>query len=83
MGNGERGSYWGGTPSMLVFSRRDLEEQREVFGEDPYPYGIAANATAIDMFQSYSVEQGQTREKQPWDMLFPEETMLAEGLPES
>ena len=49
-------------------------------------YGIAANTTAIDMFQSYSVEQGLTREKQSWDIsrdiLFPERTMPAKELPE-
>ena len=68
----------GGTPSMFVFGKRDLEEQLKVFGEDPYAYGIKANAKAIDMVQTFSVEQGLTKSKQPWNELFPEEVLLAE-----
>lgn len=71
-------SYMDGPPSMLVFARSDLREQRRVFGDDPYIYGIKANAKAIDMVQTFSVEQGLTHDKQQWDKLFPEEIMLAE-----
>ncbi len=70
--------FLGGPPSMLLFSRPELEEQRRVFGDDPYVYGIKANAKVIDLVQSYSVEQGLTERKQPWDELFPEEVLLAE-----
>ena len=71
-------SYLDGPPSMLVFARSDLREQRRVFGDDPYVYGIKANAKAIDMVQTFSVEQGLTKQKQPWEELFPEEIFLAE-----
>lgn len=71
----------GGTlPSMLVFGRTDLQEQRMVFGDDPFPYGVKANAKAIDMIQTFSLEQGLTSRKQPWEELFPEEILLAEGM---
>ena len=71
-------SVGGGAPSMFVFGRRDLDEQRKVFGDDPYAYGIKANAKAIDMVQTFSVEQGLTKSKQPWSELFAEEILLAE-----
>ena len=77
--NQSTGGLWsGGAPSMLVFGRKDLEEQRKVFGDDPFIYGIKANAKAIEMVQRFSVEQGLTQKKQPWSELFPEEILLAE-----
>jgi 4,5-dihydroxyphthalate decarboxylase len=64
--------------SVFLFGREELEEQRTVFGRDPYPYGLKANAKAFDLLQTYSVEQGLTNRKQPWDELFPEELLIAE-----
>jgi 4,5-dihydroxyphthalate decarboxylase len=64
--------------SVFLFGREELDEQQRVFGEDPYPYGIKANAKAFDLLQTYSVEQGLTSRKQPWDELFPQELLLAE-----
>ena len=67
--------------SALVFGADYFEEQREIFGDDPFPYGLRANAKAIDMVQTYSVEQGLTAKKQPLAELFAEETLAAEGYP--
>ncbi|HTE84090.1 MAG TPA: hypothetical protein VK821_05105 [Dehalococcoidia bacterium] len=67
------------TPSLLIFSREDLEQQRSVFGDDPFAYGVKANAKAIDMVQTFSVEQGFTPKKQPLDELFPREILTYEG----
>jgi 4,5-dihydroxyphthalate decarboxylase len=39
-----------------------FDEARACLGE-PYPYGVPANAAAIDAFLSYSVEQGLTTER--------------------
>ena len=39
-----------------------FNEARALLGE-PYPYGVRANAAAIDAFLSYSVEQGLTAER--------------------
>jgi 4,5-dihydroxyphthalate decarboxylase len=64
--------------SVFLFGREELDEQQRVFGEDPYPYGIKANAKAFDLLQTFSVEQGLTARKQPWNELFPEELLLAE-----
>lgn len=52
-------------PSALVFSREMMERQRETFGDDPYAYGVAANAAAIDLVQTFAVEHGMTPRKQP------------------
>ena len=52
-------------PSALVFSREMMERQRETFGDNPYAYGLAANATTIDLVQTFAVEHGMTPQKQP------------------
>lgn len=65
-------------PTLIVFGAQWLREVREVFGDDPFPYGLAANAKALDMAQTYSVEQGLTERKQPWDELVPEEILIME-----
>ncbi|MBI2361196.1 MAG: hypothetical protein HYV04_20210 [Deltaproteobacteria bacterium] len=64
--------------SLFLFGREELEEQRKIFGEDPFPYGIKANAKAFGLLQTYSVEQGLTARMQPWDELFAEEILIAE-----
>ena len=40
--------------------------------------GIAANAKAFEMAQTFSVEQGLSKRKQPWDEIFPREVMYSE-----
>ena len=64
--------------SALVSGMDQLEEQREIFGDDPFPYGLKANAKAIEMVQTFSVEQGLTKRKQPLEELFAEEIFVAE-----
>ena len=53
-------------PSALVFAREMMERQRETFGDNPYAYGLAANAAAIDLVQTFAVEHGMTPQKQPF-----------------
>ena len=64
--------------SMLLFGPQWLAEQQAAFGDDPYVYGIKANAQALDMAQTFSMEQGLSPAKQPWEDLFPEEILIAE-----
>ena len=52
-------------PSALVFAREMMARQRETFGDNPYAYGLAANATTIDLVQTFAVEHGMTPRKQP------------------
>ncbi|MBI4200248.1 MAG: PhnD/SsuA/transferrin family substrate-binding protein [Chloroflexi bacterium] len=70
--------FHAGHNSLLVFGGQELTEQRQLFGYDPYPYGIRANAREIDLAQTFSAEQGLTPRKQPWEDIFPEETLIAE-----
>ncbi len=65
-------------PTLLVFRNEYQEEVRSVFGEDPFPYGVKANAKAIDMVQTISLEQGLTAKKQSLQEMFPEEVLVAE-----
>jgi 4,5-dihydroxyphthalate decarboxylase len=68
-------------PSLVAFASAALSRQRAVMGEDPYPYGLRAgsNARAIDMIQTFSVEQGLTPRKQAWSEIFPEEVLVMEN----
>lgn len=38
-----------------------FDENRKLFGEDWWPYGLAANRTAIDTFLRYHYEQGLSK----------------------
>jgi 4,5-dihydroxyphthalate decarboxylase len=42
----------------MPFLLAALEEQLEVFGDDPWPYGLKANQHALETFMSYLEEQG-------------------------
>jgi 4,5-dihydroxyphthalate decarboxylase len=65
-------------PSLLVFGaswRRDIQA---VFGDDPFPYGYAANAKALDFAQTFSYQQKLSERKQPIEEIFPEEILIME-----
>ena len=49
-----------------------------LMGDDPFAYGVKANAPAIDMVQTISAEQSLTPKKQPLDEIFPTEVLIAE-----
>ena len=62
---------WG----RLAWGRHHLEEEREVLGDDPWPYGVTANRTNLERFIKYEQEQGLISEPLAVeDLLF--ETML-------
>jgi len=65
-------------PSLLVFGPHYLRDLDEVFGPDPFPYGIKANAKAMDMAQTFSFQQKLTPRKQPLDEIFPKEAFYRE-----
>jgi len=65
-------------PSLMVFGEQYLREIEEIFGADPFKYGIKANAKALDMAQTFSVEQELTERKQPFDEIFPQEVIIRE-----
>ena len=65
-------------PTLLVFGQHYLMDLDEVFGPDPFPYGVKANAKAYDLAQTFSVEQGLTEKKQPFEEIFPQEVIYRE-----
>ena len=65
-------------PSLLVWGPHFLRDVDEVFGPDPFPYGIKANAAAFDMAQTFSVQQKLTERKQPLDEIYPQEAFYRE-----
>jgi hypothetical protein len=64
--------------TLFVFQNHYLEEVRQLMGADPFAYGVKANAAAIDMIQTISVEQSLSPRKQPLDEIFPVEVLIAE-----
>jgi 4,5-dihydroxyphthalate decarboxylase len=51
-----------------------MERQHEVFGADPWPYGLAANRPTLDEFAGYLVEQGLVAEAPDMAELFAPST---------
>lgn len=51
----------------------ELRRARELFGTDPWPYGVEANRTTLDAFLSYAFEQGVCRRPLTVEALFPPE----------
>ena len=64
--------------TLFVFNQHYLQNERALFGDDPWVYGVKANANAIDMVQTISVEQGLTSRKAPLEDLFPEPVLIAD-----
>ena len=62
-------------PSGLVFGREYLARTRELLGEDPFPYGVKANARMLTDLVAHSVEQGLTPRALAIDELFAPSTL--------
>ena len=48
----------------------DLDEMSQVFGDDPWPYGLEANRATLEALQRYLVHQGFMGEALPLEQLF-------------
>ncbi len=55
--------------------RSELEEQRELMGDDPYPYGLKANRKVVETICQYAVEQGLTSKMIQPESLFAQSTL--------
>ena len=62
--------YTGALRYMLPWLTADLDEIDEVFGGDPFPYGVAANRATLDALIRYMVEQSVIAAPLPLDDLF-------------
>jgi 4,5-dihydroxyphthalate decarboxylase len=56
--------------SQLVWARHLFEEQRSLFGRDPWPYGVEDNYANLERFVGYSFDQGLVDIKTGIDELF-------------
>ena len=56
--------------SRLVWGRHLFEEERVVFGEDPWPYGVKRNRANLERFMEYSLDQGLMDRKLAVEELF-------------
>ena len=62
-------------PAALVFATEYLAMTGEILGEDPFPYGVAANRRMLDTIIDYSHEQGLTPRRMNIEELFASETL--------
>ncbi len=62
-------------PSGLIFGREYLARTREIFGDDPFPYGVAANREMLQTIIDFSYEQKLTTEKAKIEDLFAPSTL--------
>jgi 4,5-dihydroxyphthalate decarboxylase len=59
-----------GHPYVLPWVHDDIEEVDEVFGGDPYPYGIEANRPTLEALVGYMAEQHFIPRAMPIEELF-------------
>lgn len=62
-------------PTNYVWLDDLVREVRDVFGSDPYPYGIQKNKMILDTITSYSFEQGLSPRKAEMSDLFFKTTL--------
>ena len=62
-------------PSALFFGKEYLQMTREMFGDDPYPYGVKANRKMLSTLIDFSYGQGLTTKKMRVEELFAESTL--------
>jgi 4,5-dihydroxyphthalate decarboxylase len=62
-------------PSALIFGEEYFSMTCDSVGNDPFPYGIKANAAMLDTFIGYSHEQGLTPRQMKVEELFAVETL--------
>jgi 4,5-dihydroxyphthalate decarboxylase len=62
-------------PTGLVFRDEYYDKTREIFGADPFPYGVKANENMLQTIIDYSYEQGLTKKKLKIEELFAPSTL--------
>ena len=62
-------------PSGLVFGKEYLTKTQEMFGSDPFPYGVKANRKLLETLIDFSHEQGLITKKPKIEELFAESTL--------
>ncbi|MGE5215369.1 MAG: hypothetical protein ACM3SP_00040 [Chloroflexota bacterium] len=62
-------------PSGLFFGKEYLAMTQDIFGADPYPYGVKANRKMLETLIDFSHEQGLTSKKAKVEDLFARSTL--------
>jgi 4,5-dihydroxyphthalate decarboxylase len=62
-------------PSALFFGKEYLTKTQDLFGSDPYPYGVHANRKMIQTLIDFSHEQGLITKKPAVEELFAASTL--------
>jgi 4,5-dihydroxyphthalate decarboxylase len=65
--------------SFLAWYGAELEEERELFGEDPWPYNIKDNRVALETLARYAALVGVTDRKLEIRDLFAESALAVES----
>jgi 4,5-dihydroxyphthalate decarboxylase len=64
---------FGALRATLLFLEAELEEERQILGDDFWPYGLAANRTTLEAAIQFAVEQGLSdRQFDPEELFVPE-----------
>jgi len=61
--------------SRFVWGRHLFEEERQIFGADPWPHGVKKNRANLERFIDYSLDQGLIDKKLKVEELFAESTL--------
>jgi 4,5-dihydroxyphthalate decarboxylase len=61
--------------SRFIWGRHLFEEEREIFGEDPWPNGVRRNRTNLERFMGYSLDQRLLDKKLAVEELFAASTL--------
>jgi 4,5-dihydroxyphthalate decarboxylase len=61
--------------SRFVWGRHLFEEERKLFGDDPWPHGVEKNRANLQRFIDYSEDQGLLDKKLAVDELFASTTL--------
>jgi 4,5-dihydroxyphthalate decarboxylase len=66
--------------SFLAWYGAELEEERELFGEDAWPYNIQDNRLALETMARYAEAAGLTEKRLEIDEMFFEDALKDESL---
>jgi 4,5-dihydroxyphthalate decarboxylase len=61
--------------SRFIWGRHLFEEEREIFGADPWPNGVKKNRANLERFIGYSLDQGLLQRKLTVEELFAASTL--------
>ncbi len=73
--NYQKGLIFNNMATMLPWFSKLVEEDRNLLGEDWWPYGVGANRKAVDAFLRYHFEQGLSKRRLTCEDIFVPELL--------